>query len=238
MSTNKLFNAGVALAIVLLSNSPLTWTQPGGRDDHRGSQSKPVHGKTPGPAHHQDRVFDRRHSHNRYYPRRGHLVNSLPHSYRVFPHRGVKYYFSGGVWYRPSGSRFSVVVPPAGLVISSLPPYYTTLWFGGFPYYYAAGVYYVWNPSRSGYVVTEAPSEAAAADAAEPDELFIYPMQDQSEQQQASDRYACHQWASGQTGFDPTKPGGNVPAAQNSTKRADYNRAMTACLEARGYSVK
>ncbi|MEJ2419558.1 MAG: hypothetical protein P8Y45_22060, partial [Exilibacterium sp.] len=112
------------------------------------------------------------------------------------------------------------------------------LWFGGFPYYYAAGVYYVWNPSRSGYVVTEAPSEAAAADAAEPDELFIYPMQDQSEQQQASDRYACHQWASGQTGFDPTKPGGNVPAAQNSTKRADYNRAMTACLEARGYSVK
>jgi hypothetical protein len=29
-----------------------------------------------------------------------------------------------------------------------------------------------------------------------------------------------------------------VPAGQTNTKRADYNRAMTACLQGRGYSVK
>ncbi|MCC7463749.1 MAG: hypothetical protein IT480_14950, partial [Gammaproteobacteria bacterium] len=45
-------------------------------------------------------------------------------------------------------------------------------------------------------------------------------------------------WARGQTGFDPTEPGGGVAAAQTPQRRADYQRAITACLEARGYSVR
>ena len=34
--------------------------------------------------------------------------------------------------------------------------------------------------------------------------LFVYPKNGQSDQQTANDRYQCHQWAVGQTGYDPT----------------------------------
>ena len=40
------------------------------------------------------------------------------------------------------------------------------------------------------------------------------------------------------SGFDPTQPLGGVDESKAPAKRADYLRAQTACLEARGYSVK
>jgi hypothetical protein len=52
-------------------------------------------------------------------------------------------------------------------------------------------------------------------------------------EQQSADRYECHSWSKSQTGFDPTRPEGGVPPEQNSAKREEYRRAMTACLEAR-----
>jgi hypothetical protein len=69
-------------------------------------------------------------------------------------------------------------------------------------------------------------------------ELFIYPKNGQSEEQQSKDRYECHSWAASQSGFDPTQPLGGVEESEAPAKRADYQRAQTACLEARGYSVK
>jgi len=170
---------------------------------------------------------------------RGHAVPALPRGYRVVPYRGSNYYFHAGVWYRPSGSRFVVVFPPVGLIVPVLPPFYTTIVIGGVPYYYADGIYYLWQPAERAYVVTEPPAESdAAAQTVQQDQMFIYPKQGQSEQKQATDRYQCHQWSVDQTGFDPTQPGGNVPESQNASKRADYQRAMKACLEARGYSVQ
>jgi hypothetical protein len=68
--------------------------------------------------------------------------------------------------------------------------------------------------------------------------LFIYPRKGQSEKQQSDDRYQCHRWAVDQTHFDPSQPPGSVPDAQASLKKTDYRRAMGACLDARGYSVK
>ena len=38
--------------------------------------------------------------------------------------------------------------------------------------------------------------------------------------------------------FDPTQSGGGVPSDQNASAHAAYNRAIGACLEGRGYSVK
>ena len=69
-------------------------------------------------------------------------------------------------------------------------------------------------------------------------QMFIYPRSGQSEQQQAKDRYACHSWAMSQTGYDPTQPTGGVPESQANQKHSDYQRAMGACLDARGYTVK
>jgi hypothetical protein len=39
----------------------------------------------------------------------------------------------------------------------------------------------------------------------------------------------------GQTNYDPTQPPGGVSSFQ---KGSDYNRAMSACLDARGYTAK
>lgn len=125
-----------------------------------------------------------------------------------------------------------------------LPAFYSTFWFAGVPYYYWDDTYYTWSPSEYGYVATDPPpavaddsSESGSADvqSADTTSLYIYPKNGQSDEQTATDRYECHQWAASQTGFDPTN-GANQSAT--STGPADYRRAMMACLDARGYSAR
>ena len=186
-------------------------------------------------------VYDQRFNHDRYYPQRGYATGALPRGYLSVPWRGSSFYFHGGAWYRPYGSRFLVVAPPLGIGVPLLPPGYTTVWIGGTPYYYADGTYYLWEPDRRGYVVTSPPpgTEAAATTTSPAgEEVFAYPKNGQSETQQSTDRYECHDWARGQTGYDPTQPLGGIDTAQTDSKRADYQRAQRACLEARGYSVR
>jgi len=68
--------------------------------------------------------------------------------------------------------------------------------------------------------------------------MFIYPRQSQSEEQKAKDFDACHSWAVGQTGFDPSKPPPGRPDAPTNQKSSDYLRAISACLDARGYTLR
>jgi hypothetical protein len=82
---------------------------------------------------------------------------------------------------------------------------------------------------------TQAPANAPGAPSQAG--LMVYPKNGQSEDQTNKDKFECHKWAVGQTGFDPTQPnGGSAPGA--ASKRSDYFRAQSACLEGRGYSVK
>jgi len=173
-----------------------------------------------------------RYRHNRIYPTHGHVVGALPHGHRAVAHGRSRYYFAGGVWYRPHGPRYVVATPPFGLFVPILPPYYTTVWVGGLPYYYANNVYYAHR--GAGYAVVEPPTSDVSEAPPPADQMFIYPRLDQSSRQQADDRYECHRWAVSQTGFDPIQqqPGGPPE------KRADYQRAMGACLDGRGYTVK
>lgn len=188
--------------------------------------------------------FDNRHGHNRYYPEPGVAVRSLPRDAYVTRYRGEPYYVRGGVWYRRGGYGYVVARPPIGARIGVLPAFYTTLWFGGIPYYYADYVYYRWDPLERIYVVSDPPEgnpdreDNGKSPAASSNDLFIYPKNGQSEEQQATDRYECHRWAADQTGFDPTKSQGGVDARDVNSKRTDYQRAQTACLEGRGYTVK
>jgi hypothetical protein len=65
--------------------------------------------------------------------------------------------------------------------------------------------------------------------------IIAYPRNGQSDQQQSTDKFQCHAWAKGQAGFDPTsQSSSNASAGARST----YGRAMSACLEARGYTVR
>jgi hypothetical protein len=151
-------------------------------------------------------------------------------------------YWRGGYWPRAFyGVGFSWFLP-------LLPLAYATYWYGGVPYYYANDVYYTWNPSYSGYVATDPPpaADSGAAGAGEggapnyagapnpgaaqgapagaAGQIFMYPKNGQSPQQQATDKAECQQWASSQAG----------QVAQNGS---DYQRAMVACVEGRGYSA-
>ncbi|AKH22145.1 hypothetical protein AAY24_08520 [Sedimenticola thiotaurini] len=170
------------------------------------------------------------------YPSRGAVVDRVPRGHRVFNYRGRPYHFHDGIWYRPLGSRFMVVAPPVGLVVPVLPKGAVLLTIGGVPYYRYGTVYYAHE--RDGYRVVEPPAEAPVVADPASDELFVYPRQSQSAEQQANDRFECHEWASDQTGYDPTRNGGGVSGDQRAERRSDYLRAMTACLEARGYSVR
>lgn len=245
MRLDRIVSASVALSVLLACAAAPVWAdRDRGDGDRRGEFRR--EDRRDAERMRIDRVeaprgyvLDNRYHHGQYYPPRGHAIEVLPRDHRIVNFRGVPYYFHGGVWYRRSGVRFVVVAPPIGIVLPFLPPFYTTIWVGGVPYYYADDVYYAWRPEQNGYVVTEPPPESEVAEQpATPQQLFIYPKKGQSEQQQATDRYECHHWGAGQSGFDPTQPGGNVPDSQRVAKRADYQRAMKACLEARGYSVQ
>jgi hypothetical protein len=162
------------------------------------------------------------------------------------PHR----HWHGGYWngvfwprtfYRSSFVTFWPVLPVGC----------QTFFFGGVPYYYYDSLYYTWSPARYGYVVTDPPpaavpaeeDESGSAAVEQSDEgsgsaanVYVYPRNGQSEEQTSNDRYECHQWAASQTGYDPTT---TTPETQSSpTADDDYRRALIACLDARGYSVK
>ena len=144
-------------------------------------------------------------------------------------------YWNGGFWPRCYyGVGFSWFLP-------ILPLAYATYWWGGIPYYYANNVYYTYDPGYEGYVATDPPpvaegsgtSAAGAApnagpafsEAAADGQVFMYPKNGQSAEQQAQDKSECQQWAAQQAG----------QVAQNGS---DYQRAMTACVEGRGYSAR
>jgi hypothetical protein len=53
-------------------------------------------------------------------------------------------------------------------------------------------------------------------------QIFMYPMNGQSEAQQSIDKRECQQWAATQAG---------------AANPSDYRRAMMACVEGRGYKA-
>lgn len=167
---------------------------------------------------------------------------------RFGPGAGWRYgAWRGGYW----GGRFWPGVYWGGgfaWFLPVLPAYYATYWWGGVPYYYYNDVYYTWDAADNGYSVTNPPpvADASTGDASAPpssysppdsgqtgngappsgDNLFAYPKNGQSTEQQATDRTECDQWASSQAGNDSA-----------SAASMDHRRAMSACLQGRGYSV-
>ena len=79
-------------------------------------------------------------------------------------------------------------------------------------------------------IATPAPVAAGASD-----QLFASAANAQSAGQQSQERYECHQWAVVESGYDPTA---GDAAAQPREKRTAYFRSQTACLQARGYTVR
>ena len=167
----------------------------------------------------------------------GHFPHGIAHG--GYPHSWGGGYFHGRYWprshYHSGFIRFFPV----------LPAIYATYWFGGVPYYYWDDAYYTWSGDEDGYVATDPPplessgvasgtSSADVDQSGDSSSVYAYPKNGQTADQVATDRFQCHQWAVSQTGFDPSN-GSAEPAGTSA--RADYRRAMIACLGARGYSA-
>lgn len=190
-------------------------------------------------------TFDSRFHHDHYYPRVGYTLSILPPGYMDIRYRDRHFFFNAGVWFVQQGPRYVVVTPPVGVVVPALPPAVTTVWIGSTPYYYANGIYYA--PAPGGYTTVAQPAgyesavttppppppnEPARSVAPANDLLFIYPKKNQSEARITSDRMECSSQATSQTGYDPNR------ATLDDPGRGDYLRAVSSCLENRGYGVK
>jgi hypothetical protein len=212
------------------------------RGDNRGNDrpAGPVQGNrgptrdlndSLGRVYGNDRGNDRGSSHN---PRPPRVITRLPDGHRDYYWNGNRYYFHSGHWYRPYGSSFVTVGVPFGLFVGTLPGIYSSFWYGGTRYFYSDNVYYEYEPVRRGYVVVRSPygdDEEDEYDSVDGDGLYIYPARGQSEQQQADDRYSCHRWAAQESRYDP------LDDEFDAQLRKEYQRAMTACLTGRGYTV-
>ncbi|MGC2461969.1 MAG: hypothetical protein WA446_13520 [Steroidobacteraceae bacterium] len=131
------------------------------------------------------------------------------------------------------------------MFLSTLPYYYSTYWWDGVPYYYADDNYYMWDNSYGEYHAVNPPPEVLKQANAQQSvtELFAYPKNGQSTEQQAQDKQECQSWAAAQTRYTSTQPSGTLAwlhagGATSPATREQYLRAQAACLEARSYSVR
>ena len=136
------------------------------------------------------------------------------------------------LWSLPAAAQHWHIAPYFGFGIG----------YGGGPYRYHHGGWgpqigvgvHVGGPSYPG---PPAPAPAPAPGSAQGSaqgalKLYVYPAAGQSETQVADDRYQCHTWAAGQSGYDPTLGAGSRDEAEG------YTRAVTACMEGRNYVVR
>jgi hypothetical protein len=150
---------------------------------------------------------------------------------------GLPYFYFGGVFYRHYHDGYIVVRAPIGAYVDVLPVGFISFYLGGRYYYYVNDTYYIYDDTLNSYLVVTKPvgAEQAIEEATE-GRLFVYPNEGQSEEQQAADRYECHRWAVHQTGVDPSLVEENEEITVDEER--DYKRALSACLEGRGYTVK
>lgn len=228
----KILKPGLLASVICCAIAGLagnTFAEPDRHDSPRHAPSAQEH------RSHSD---SRRMPHTSYRsPSPGYHVRQLPDRHQRIKVRSRDYYYHQGIFYRPASSGAYVVVrAPLGARVSHLPAGYISFYIGPRHYFYANFTYYLWDQRAGQYVTVEEPegaeSEVVAASNSDSGEIFVYPNRGQSDEQRDFDRYQCYLWAVDQTGYDPGAETVEVDRA------GDYRRAISACLEGRGYTVK
>lgn len=80
-------------------------------------------------------------------------VKNVPVGAAVVVLNGIKYWLSGGVYYRQQGKSYITVVAPAGAKMRYLPNGAIVIKHKGKQYFKHAGVYYRWRPGSQRYEV-------------------------------------------------------------------------------------
>jgi hypothetical protein len=168
-----------------------------------------------------------------YYPGYAWWFPVMPIGYATYWWGGMPYYYWNNVYYTWSpGYNGYVVTDPPPVATDIVPDASADQYEQAPPAQYSdqaqqPGQYPAQPPGQ--YSPPAGPPALSSGSGAD---LYLYPRNGQNDAQQQNDRYECHSWAVGQTGFDPTRSG---PQSGN---EATYRRAMVACLDARGYSAR
>lgn len=174
--------------------------------------------------------------HRHYHPI-GHRVRVLPRHYIRFVLLTVPYFYFDGIFYQEWDAGYVVVQAPVGASIRVLPTGYIAFNNGFDTFFYVNATYYRWSDSDAAFVVVDKPDHAdEAMDEAIKGRIYAYPNANQSEEQQAKDRYECHQWAVTEAHVDPTLEDEVEDLAVDDV--VNYRRALMACLEGRDYTVE
>ena len=162
----------------------------------------------------------------------GIIVPVLPPFYTRVWVGPYPYYYANDVYYVHNPQGYVVVDQPPGIIAMAPPP--------GIPLPPDNAVTELGPVDNGVQQMAPAPQVSAAPPAVAPppatvaqaggNQLFIYPRQGQNADQQNRDRSECNSWAASQTGRDPANNGGQMDP--------DYQRALGACLDGRGYTVK
>jgi hypothetical protein len=93
-------------------------------------------------------------------------------------------------------------------------------------------------PTATPVPLTLPTAQASASTSGSPDgpKVVLYPKNGQTPDQQARDRYECYRFAVAQSGFDPMRP--TRAPSQGNEPQSNYERAQSACFEARGYASR
>ena len=168
----------------------------------------------------------------------GIIVPFLPPFYTRVWVGPYPYYYANDVYYTPGPQGYTVVAPPPGTIATApppgmaIPPDNAVTELG--PVNNGVQQMAPMPPVSAAPPPTMAPStpppHPSAVAQAGGNQLFIYPRQGQNADQQNRDRGECNSWAVSQTGRHPANAGGQMDP--------DYQRAIGACLDARGYTVK
>ena len=178
-------------------------------------------------------------AHNSYVvvrPPIGIIVPFLPPFYTRVWVGPYPYYYANDVYYVSSPQGYTVVEQPQGTIAMAPPP--------GMPIPPDNAVTELGPVNNGVQQMAPVPPVGAAPSTTPPapstststvaqaggNQLFIYPRQGQNVDQQNRDRRECNSWAASQSGHDPANSGGQMDP--------DYQRALGACLDGRGYTVK
>ncbi|OZI20231.1 hypothetical protein CAL26_22090 [Bordetella genomosp. 9] len=110
-------------------------------------------------------------------------------------------------------------------------PVYAAPVYAAPPVVYGAPVYPA--PVYAAPPVAYTPPPVYTPPPAPPTSLIAYPARGQNQAQQMRDRGECQGWAMNQSGYDPEHPNQWTTGVMVDS----YNRAMSACMTGRGYSV-
>ncbi len=87
----------------------------------------------------------------------GHGYRAVPKGAFIYPHKGTRYHYHKGIYFKPYGSKYVVVRPPLGIRVKTIPANHIRFLLRGQTYYYYYGTYYKKSNNSKEYVSVSPP---------------------------------------------------------------------------------